>query len=208
MKRALGTVMVVLAVAVAYAETAEDVLERVRRKYDSIKDAQIAFSQKVKFSTARLEQNAEGTLYLKKGNRYRLELSDQIIVTNGQTVWSYSVPNNQVLIDNFKMDERSLSPEKVLTGAPTEYYSTLLGKENIAKQECVILKLVPRNDDAFVRTLRLWVDGGSLIRKAELLDINGKSTEYIVHDVKVNTGVQDSRFIYEIPEDADVVDLR
>jgi outer membrane lipoprotein carrier protein len=193
----------------AAEDTAQDVLERMRKKYDAINDAQLRFSQDTRFELSKVEQHVNGILFLKKSNKYRVETDDQTIVTNGETVWSYSVPNKQVLIDHFKMDENSISPEKVLTGAPTEFMSTLLGNEKIGKTEVVALKLAPKNDQSMVKTMKLWVDNSTwLIKKAEIVDVNGKQTEYLVTDVKINTGLQDSRFMYEVPEGVEVVDLR
>lgn len=193
----------------ASGETAQDVLDNVKKKYDSISDAQLKFSQRTRFELSKLEQNVTGILLLKKTNKYRVETDDQTIVTNGETVWSYTASNKQVLIDHFKMDENTISPEHVLTGAPAEFTSTLLGKEKIGKVDVAILKLVPQNDQSLVRMMKLWVDNATwLIKKAEITDVNGKQTEYVVTEVKINTGLPDSRFTYQVPEGTEVVDLR
>ncbi len=190
-------------------ETAREVLEMVKMKYDSIDDAQLRFSQRTRFEMTKIEQSTAGTLFLKKGNKYRVEFNEQTIVTNGQTVWSYSVSTNQVLIDNFKLDGRSISPEKILTGAPEDFYSTLVGKEKLGNSETVRLKLIPKDDQSFIQSLKLWVDESNwLIKKAEISDVSGKQTEYYVKDVEVNIGLQDSHFTYQIPEGVEVVDLR
>ena len=190
-------------------ETAREVLERVKMKYESIDDAQLRFSRRTRFEMTNIEQDVTGTLFLKKGNKYRVEFDEQTIVTNGQTVWSYSVSTNQVLIDNFKLDGRSISPEKILAGAPADFYSTLVGKEKLGKSETIRLKLIPKDDQSFIRSLKLWVDESNwLIKKAEISDVSGKQTEYFVKDVEVNIGLQDSHFTYQIPEGVEVVDLR
>ena len=213
MHRRVGEVIVLMIVVTwplfAAGETAQDVLERVRNKYDSINDARLRFSQKTKFELSRIEQNIRGTLFLKKTNKYRVETDDQTIVTNGETVWSYTVSTRQVLIDHFKVDANTMSPERVLAGAPTEFSSTLLGREKLGKAEVVVLKLVPNNDQSLVKTMKLWVDNATwLIRKVEIADVSGKQTEYVVTEVKTNTGLQDSDFTYQLPEGTEVVDLR
>ena len=43
---------------------------------------------------------------------------------------------------------------------------------------------------------------------AELTDVNGKVTTYTVSDIKLNPGLSDSRFVLQIPEGAEVVDMR
>jgi len=211
-KRVVGVIVLVIVVSrslFAAGETAQDVLEKVRKKYDSISDAQLKFSQKTKFDLSKIEQNIRGTLFLKKTNKYRVETDDRTIVTNGETVWSYTVSTRQVLIDHFKMDENAISPEKVLAGAPTEFSSTLLGREKLGKTEALVLKLVPNSDQSLVKTMKLWIDNSTwLIKKVEIEDVNGKQTEYVVTEVKTNTGLQDSDFTYQLPEGTEVVDLR
>jgi len=191
------------------ADTAEEVLGRVRDRYDDISDARIYFTQLVTMSIAGIEQKVSGTLYLKKSNRYRLELPERTVVTDGKTVWSYSVPNKQVLIDRFKLTPGSLTPEQILTGAPEDFTSTLLEPERIGDSKALVVKLIPRNDASLIQSLKLWVDDQSwLIRKVELIDVNEKKTEYLVRDIKTNAGLPDSLFTYRIPAGVETVDLR
>jgi len=203
------TVLALASAAAPAGDTPEEILENVRRKYETIRDAELTFSQKTRFAVAKIEHQSRGTLALKKENRYRIETDEQVIVTDGVTVWSYSLPNKQVLIDVFKQNERSLSPEKILSGAPGEYAATVLGRETIGKAATVILKLVPRGEHSLVAALRLWIDTETwLIRKAEVADVNGKETTYVVSDMRINTGIPDARFTLKIPEGVEVVDLR
>jgi outer membrane lipoprotein carrier protein len=195
--------------APALAQTAEEVLEQVRKKYDTVNDAELRFSQTVRFSMSKVEQRLDGTLLMKKGNRYRVETDEMTVVTDGETVWSYSRINNQVLIDRFKLDERSFSPERILMAAPADFSASLLGHEKVGKVEAVVLKLFPATDQSFLSVLKLWVDEGDhLIRKVEMTDANGKETTYVVTEIRINSGVTDGRFTYKIPEGVETVDLR
>jgi len=172
-------------------------------------DADLTFFQIVKFEKANVEQSSSGRLFLKKGNRYRLELNEQMIVTNGTVVWSYSPLTGQVVIDQFAMDERTLSPEKILTGAPEDFVAANLGKEAIEGRDHIVLKLIPRDPDSFITSLKLWVDPSTwLIKKAEVHDVGGRGTTYEIEALKTNIGLADEWFTYEIPEGAEVVDLR
>ena len=190
-------------------ETGDEVLGRVKNKYEAMNDAFVKFSQKTTFELSKVEHAVTGILYLKKEGKYRVELDDQTIVTDGETVWKYSPIQRQVLIDRFKADGRSFSPERVLGGAPSGFIPTVLGKERVGKAETVVLKLAAKDEDSFVRVMKLWIDESTwLIRKAEYVDAGGARTEYLVSEFKVNIGLDDDRFTYQIPEGVDVVDLR
>jgi outer membrane lipoprotein carrier protein len=187
----------------------QEILDSVRKKYDGIRDAELKFTQRTRFPGSTLEQRAKGTLYLKKEHKYRIETDDQIVVTNGETVWSYSVPNRQVLIDRFKPSDRSFSPERILGGATDDYAATVRGREKSGNTECIVLNLLPKGEASLVKSLRLWIDPSEwLVRTAELTDVNGKVTTYTVSDITLNPGLSDSRFVLQIPEGAEVVDMR
>jgi len=205
---ALCAVILVCA-SIGAAETAEEVIENMREKYESIEDAEIRFRQHVRFPMANIEQEVGGLLTMKRGNRYRVEFDGRTIVTDGTTVWSYSRPNNQVLIDAFAMDERSFSPENILVRAPSEFVPTLLGQERYRDVELTVIKLVPRDDQAFLQSMKVWVDPDTwLMEKVELVDANGKETTYVVEEIRINTGMSDEQFRFHIPDGVDVVDLR
>ena len=205
----LGLALVTALVLARAGDSAEDILDRVHKKYDRMEDAEVRFSQKVKFAQARIEQEVAGSLQFKKANHYRVEFEGQLVVTDGETVWSYSQENNQVLIDRFKLDERSLSPERILTAAPEDFSATLIGREKTAHGDAIILKLIPRDASALIKSMKLWVyESDWLIHRVEIQDQHGKETTYLVSSFKTNTGIPDSRFTYQIPAGVDVVDLR
>ncbi|HEX9006406.1 MAG TPA: outer membrane lipoprotein carrier protein LolA [Bacteroidota bacterium] len=193
----------------AAQDDAQQVLENVRQKYESVNDAELHFSQKVKFPLSKLEQSVSGTLYLKKDKKYRVETPSQTIVTDGATVWSYSPASQQVLIDHYKETEGSLTPERLLTGAAGGFQPALVGRTRLGKTDVVEVKLIPLGDQGLVSTVRLWVDEHDwMVRQVEIVDANGKQTTYTVQQSRVNIGLPDSRFSFQPPEGTDVVDLR
>lgn len=199
----------ILLVLPAGGQTPQEILEKARKKYDSLNDAELKFTQISKFPISRLEQRVSGVLQMKKGNRYRVETDEMVVVTDGETVWSYSRANNQVLVDRFKMDDRGFSPERILSAAPGDFTPTLIGHEKIGPHETYILKLFPSGEPGFVKSMKLWIsESDYLTRKVEMIDANGKETTYQVNDLRINAGLADGRFSYIPPEGADVVDLR
>ena len=141
MNRAVVSYITILFAVVTVTFAGDDpttIVSRMQKRYDKIEDATIVFQQHIVFGVMNNEQEFSGTLVLKKGNQYRIELEDQTIVTDGKSVWSYSKSNNQVLIDKFHDDPKSLSPDRLLVKVPDEYQTTILGKETIGKHETLI----------------------------------------------------------------------
>jgi len=190
-------------------ETGQDVLDLVRKKYASVNDAEIHFTEKVRFSLSTAEATSTGTLQIKKPKKYRLEMGDQTVVTDGTTVWSYSKPLNQVLVDAYKEDERSLTPDRLLLGTSGGYVPVIVGTDHLGKTETEVLKLTPKDEQSMVSSIRLWVDQHDwTVHQVEVIDVNGKQTTYTVQQLKLNPGLADSRFAFQAPEGAEVVDLR
>lgn len=174
-----------------------------------MQDATAKFTQHVKFSFSKIEQNFAGTLTMKKPNKYRVETEHQTFVTDGSVVWSYSPVNKQVLVDRFKENQNTLSPEKFLLNLPAQYYSTLIGKGKIANAETFILKLVPKDDQSFVKSVKVWVENGTwIVRKVLIVDVNDTETQYLIKEMKLNAHVNDSLFSFTPPAGTEVVDLR
>ncbi len=205
----LGVFSFVVAVGFVRAQDVDDVVSRLQNRYDSLRDLSASFTQTVRFGVTRTTQTFEGKIWMKKGNKYRIELERQTIVTDGKSVWNYSELNDQVLIDKFKDDPSAFTPDKVLVNVPKNYYSTLLGKEKFDGMETIVLKLVPKDEKSLLRSIKLWVDPSDwLMKKVELIDVSDNQTTYITREVKINSGVADSLFHFEAAPGVEVVDLR
>jgi chaperone LolA len=189
--------------------TVNYVTENLQRRYEMIDDATAQFEQHVRFGFSNIEQTFQGTLMMKKPNHYRIESEHQTIVTDGVTVWAYSTANNQVIIDKYKENSNSLSPEQFMLNLPTNYYASVLGSEKVSEGLVILLKLVPKDDRSFVKSVKLSVEEHSwLVRKIIILDINETETTYTIKDIKLNTNLKEKTFAFETPKSADVVDLR
>jgi chaperone LolA len=189
--------------------TANMVTENLQRRYDMIDDATVEFEQHMKFGFSNLEQTFRGTLMMKKPNRYRIESEHQSIVTDGKTVWAYSKANKQVIIDKYKENNNSLSPEQFMLNLPANYYVSMLGSEHSSTGRVFLLKLIPKDDRSFIKSVKLSVEEhGWMVRTIVILDVNETETTYKLKDMKLNTNIKERSFIFETPEGAEVVDLR
>lgn len=189
--------------------SAKEIIEKVQNKYKTINTIIAKFNQKINFKISKIEQVYDGTLYLKKENKYRIETEQQTLITDGKTTWAYSHENKQVVIDNYKEDKNTLSPDKFLLQYPEDYYSTLLGQEKVSNNQTYILKLTPKNDNSFIKSMKVWIDDDEwFIRKVEWSDINDNVTTYIVKKIEINTKMNDDKFQFNPTKDVQVIDLR
>jgi chaperone LolA len=201
--------LLVLISGFCFAQSGKEIIESLRKKYASIDDAVVKFEQTVKYGVSKFEQSFSGTFYFKKKNKYRIETDQQIVVTDGVTSWLYSKVNNQVIIDKYREDKDTSSPEKFLLSISDEYIPVILRTERNEGKKIYILKLTPRDENSSIESAKIWVVEGDLqITRVEITDISGTVTTHSVKSIKINSGVEDSIFKFSIPSGVKVVDLR
>jgi outer membrane lipoprotein carrier protein len=187
----------------------KEITERLQKRYDALQDATARFTQHVKFGFSKIEQNFSGTFRMKRPNKYRIETEYQTLVTDGATVWSYSPVNKQVLIDRYKETPESFAPEQFLLNLPSNYYASLVQQEKKTEATWITLKLVPKDDQSFIKSMKVWVEEGSwMVRRVEMLDVNDTEKTYNVEEIKMNVGLKDGTFTFAAPAGTEVVDLR
>ena len=127
-------------------ESASKILKKIVKKYNNIENFTAEFVHTEYFNLTGSKNETMGKINIKEGVKYRLVTDDQIIVTDGKIVWTYSPFNNQVLIDNVKEGDGSLLPRDLLYKYPKEYYATLLEELEVDDDKYYILKLDPKEN--------------------------------------------------------------
>lgn len=186
----------------------DKLIKKIQKKYETIEDASIKFTQQFLFGVTKNEQMFEGTFLMKKGNKYILELQHQKIITNGDIVWSINNLNKQVIIDKYRDDPNSFLPDKILVSVPQNYYVSLLSNEKIDNQDFSVFKFIPKDKKVNYKWIKVWVSDDLLMKKIQLLDDSSNLTTYIVKEIKINQKIPDVQFQYNPPPDLEVIDLR
>ena len=211
--RSSWIMLFMLSATLAFSQQREysvkEITDKLQKKYDSLQDATAHFTQHVKFGFSKIEQTFSGTLRMKRPNKYRIETEYQTLVTDGTTVWSYSPVNKQVLIDRYKETPDSFAPEQFLLNMPANYFASLIQQEKKGEVTWFALKLVPKDDQSFIKSMKVWIEEGTwVVRKVEMLDVNDTEKMYEVQEIRINTGLKDVTFTYAAPAGTEVVDLR
>lgn len=189
-----------------YSQDSQEIIKQVQSKYENISDAKATFSQTLKSSGGKANTSS-GTIYIKKSNKYRIEAGGQIIITDGETSWSYSPKKKQVIVDNYKDEGNTFSPNKFLFNYPENFYSDLEGEENVGGVDCYVIKLSPRSGGS-VKSAKIWIDKNEyLIRKINTVTSESSNT-YVLKDISLDAGINSSKFSFTPPEGVEVIDLR
>ncbi|MGH8250974.1 MAG: outer membrane lipoprotein chaperone LolA [Steroidobacteraceae bacterium] len=177
---------------------------RVQEVLGGLSSLRAEFRQTVIDVEGRVIETAEGTMALARPGRFRWDYRtpEQLIVSDGDTVWFYDVGLEQVTIRG---------AAETLQGTPA---MLLAGQGDLAAEFSIadagstggvswsVLK--PRQEDADFRELRLGLAAGELERMV-LLDRLGQTTELAFDRIERNPRLADSQFTFTPPAGVDVV---
>jgi chaperone LolA len=185
-----------------------NVLANVQKKYSGMASATAAFEQTVTLRFGKSVQRQSGVVKIQRGNKFRIETDEQILVANGSIAWIVSPANNQVLIDSFKENTRMFSPDAFLFGLPVDYVPTGMTEE----QGLIKITLVPKSGSSrthLVRSLTAWVRrNGWIVERISYMDRNHALFDITLTNLLFNAPVKESEFEFVPPAGMTVVDLR
>ena len=202
----LAIFFVLFVVCNAYSQDAQEIIKKVQSNYNGINDAKASFSHTVKYSSGK-SQTESGTILIQKENKYRIETKGQTLITDGVTSWSYSSKKKQVIIDNYKNDGNTFSPNKYLFSYPENFYSDVEGSEEVSGLDCYLLKLSPRNKGN-IKSAKIWVDKNEFLIRKIYINSSESSDTYLLKKISLDSGISSSKFTFSPPSDVEVIDLR
>lgn len=215
-KRYFGLVFIVLLAMnhqtpgiVAAENQAEEIIKKVKEKYDKIKIFQADFTQTFHWKLADNIHQQKGTVWLKGKDQFKIETEDQIIVSNGKTLWTFSEFNKQVIIDNIDKSKEVTLPRDIFLVYSEQYRPSYLGVEKIDDQDCHVLELSGKTDDLFIKHIKIWINMKLLIpTKIEQVDLNENENTYLLTNIQIEKQLASNFFEYRIPDSTEVIDMR
>jgi len=194
----------------ATAADVNDIIKHVQKTYDHMDNLTAVFRQVQSFKLTGSTSETSGKIYVKNGVKYRFESEDQVIVTDGKTVWTFNSLSNQLIIDNVRKNSGALLPRDLLFKYPKKYYATLLKTEKQNGRTVYLIRLDPKEGThGFFNNIKIWVEKDSwFIRKIQTTDLNGNSTTFEISAMDTKSKLSDDLFEYKAAPDAEIVDMR
>lgn len=196
----------VLAVALAWPVYASaQGSSALHRFYQTVHTLAGRFVQVQRDEQGKILSRSSGRFAIARPHKFRWEYQapyKQVIVSDGNTLWSYDADLAQVTVRPIGQALRG-SPALLLSGAPT------LGKDfNIQElppsQGLDWVKVTPKAQNGDFRNLRLGFDDG-VLKIMELMDNLGQDTRLTFSDLKINQGLDSREFRFNAPPGVDVV---
>ena len=148
---------------------AQALLDKLKKEYTSYQSVEADFTLNIEIPEEE-EIIQKGTIS-QEGDKYRLEMKDQAIISDGKTLWYHVINNNEVQINTVDPDEdddEMLSPQNFLKFYEKNAFicaPIITGKE--ANQSVRWVELKPLDEDTEYFKLRMSIAS----KKAKLLRI-------------------------------------
>lgn len=189
-------------------EKARTMATQLSDRYDAIESMRLRFVQTASSAFMDTDERYSGELVF-TDTEYRIETSNQTIVTDGVTTWIHNRGQQQVIINDFVEDETAFSLTRFLRSFSEEYRTSWEGTQTLDGSRHDRLRLLPTDDFAAFRQVDLWVrQSDGLVTRLIAVDLNDVRMVFDLSDIKVNPAVPEGHFAFDIPDDVDVVDLR
>jgi outer membrane lipoprotein-sorting protein len=170
------------------------------------------------FIYSRQEKDAEEPQQIQgkvctKGNKYKIALDEQIIISNGEVIWNYLPTLHEVHINNFEAEDTAalFSPTQLMHIYQQGFIPIALKIATIDKAEYDIVELIASDQENFIKHLSLTIGKEShQIKNMNALDSNGTIHSFIMINLVSGMDVENSYFEFDATKykDLEIVDLR
>ena len=200
--------MIFLLPAMLAAITPDKVMEKVEKKMNSDATFHIFFTQTYVWEMTDETSSIEGDLKLEGEDRFRITTPDQIIVSNGKKMWTYSIDANRVLVDNISSSTETLLPKQIFFHYRQDYLQTMTPDEEINSHKCYVIVFQSQSGDEYFPKIRAWIDQELwLPRQIEQTDINNNRSIYTFKQILSEIKFPKDTFEFIPPPSAEVIEL-
>jgi outer membrane lipoprotein carrier protein len=198
------SLVAVLPVATGAGAATDQAAQRLEFALAGLAGFRAEFRQTVTDARGQLIESAEGTVSLARPGRFRWDyrVPEQLIVSDGVTVWFHDVGLEQVTI-RAAADTLAGTPAMLLSGEG-DLQAAFEISDGGTDEGLAWSRLTPRSEDGDFRELRVGIVAGEL-RRMTLLDRLGQVTRLEFDRIERNPRFGKSTFSFTPPPGVDVV---
>lgn len=178
---------------------AKEILDKVSAKTQSYESITAAFTSTLENKQAGMEVTQEGVLKL-KGTRFNLTLDDYLIISDGETTWTFAKADNEVYLDDTEaLTGGDIQPTEIFTMWEKGFKYTYKGEETVGGSSCHHINLYPtKPDEKNYHTIKLFIGKSDLqIKKVIAMGKAGDVYTYDVQSFEPNKPLSESLFSFD-----------
>jgi len=185
------------------------ILDSLAAKVKSYPSLKIDFSYKMENKQEKINENINGTIYMKK-DKYRLEFSNQLVICDGKSTWTYLKDANEVQISAVEESEDNITPQNIFTIYEKGHRNKYIREGEEKGKKVHVIELVPVKQKQYYK-VRLNIDKATnQLVSAVVFDRNSTTFTYELTKIQTDQPIADDKFIFNkaaYPK-VEVIDLR
>ncbi len=182
----------------AKGQKPEELLKKVIDKLESYKNFKTELSYTMVNTEMNINEKKTGVLYV-EGDKYRIEMEGQIIISDGKTIWTILNDSEEVMISSAEDNDDVISPTKILS-TYKDYDAKFSSSENFKNSSIKKICLRPKEGKKFEK-LSVVVNYKNLsLESFSIYDKNGNVFTYYIINLQPDLDLPDNTFAFN-PED-------
>jgi len=184
----------------------DDAVSRIQKKYAEIKDMRGNISQTSNLKDLDRIEKYEGKFFIKKPYSMRWMYSnprDEEIIIRDTEIWIYKKSEKQALKSSSGRESNRHVPVAMLSSIETlktDFDISMIKKDT--------LEMKPKRRMGSIKKVILELSSADFPIKAfSILDINDNKIDIVIKNVEINSGLEDSFFIFKAPPGVEVYDF-
>ena len=196
--------LVFAAQAVSAQSNAEKIIRVMVDQMRGHKNVEMVFNYQISPDGKTLGESEKGHAWL-QGEAYKIEMTDQQTISDGKTIWSYLIDDEEVMVSNAS-EGTDNTPLKLLTSLDESYVATLSGID--AKGIATIELANPKGQ---YKRVTMKVDTKKTeLKSADIYLEDGNKFIIKVEEMKYDQKLDDKFFTFDEAKhpEVDVIDMR
>jgi outer membrane lipoprotein-sorting protein len=197
----------------AYAQQdpkAGKILDAMSQKYRTMKAFKADFAQTLENPSAKVKETMAGNI-LVSGEKYRLGVSGQEIISDGKLMWTFLKDANEVTITESDDEAEAMAPSKIFDMYKKGYKYKYAGTETVDGGKYDVIELSPEDRKNPIYKVRLYISQKDKTLKSwEMFRNNGSRYIYTIKNFEANPTLATDDFTFNKAKHkgVSVVDLR
>ena len=186
-------------------DKANDILKQLSENTRSYETMDVDFDFNFVNLSQDINEAQKGNIKIHK-NKFRLNLNQQLIISDDSTQWIFLKESNELQIMEYDSEDDMLSPNKLFTIYENGYKSNYVE----TTESNHIIDLFPIESNEF-KNIQIQVDINKIqLKKIILFDKNGGSFSYVITRFETNNDLASELFKFNVEDynDIEIIDLR
>jgi outer membrane lipoprotein carrier protein len=193
----------------AQDEKSNEILQQLSINTKAYKNIDVDFDFNFENKTQKISENQKGNIKI-NATKFRLELNQQIIISDDTTQWIYLKESNELQIMEYDSLDDMISPNKLFTIYEEGYKESYIELKKESDLTLHIIDLFPIESNAFQK-IQLQINSEKIqLHNIILFDKNGGSFTYLITKFTTDAILDDKLFKFDTAEypEIEIIDLR